>query len=236
LEEVLISKTIDFEITRKENCPECQGSGAEKGSKKKTCSDCGGRGEVRITQGFFAFRRTCPRCGGEGESIEKPCHHCHGEGRVRSRRKLQVKIPAGIEDGSRLRMTGEGEAGQAGGPRGDLYIHVHVKQHKIFERQGQDLYCEFRIPYTVAVLSGEVEIPTLKGKTVLKIDSGTPSGKILKVKGEGVPTIGMTERRGDLYVRAQVDVPTKVSKTEKELLEKLAAERKEKIRVKKGFF
>jgi molecular chaperone DnaJ len=236
LEEVLSGKNLDLEIPRREACGECQGTGAEKGSKKKVCADCGGRGEVRVSQGFFAFRRTCSRCGGEGESIEKPCHVCRGEGRVKHVRKLQVKIPGGIEDGSRLRVTGEGEAGQGGASRGDLYIHVQVKKHKTFERQGQDLYSESRIPYTVAVLGGDVEIETLTGKRELKIDAGTPSGKIVKVKGEGVPIYGMADRRGDLYVRVQVDVPVKVSKTERELLEKLAAERQEKIHEKKSFF
>lgn len=236
LEEVLTGKALDLEVPRLETCGECQGSGAEKGSKRKTCPDCGGRGEVRINQGFFAFRRTCPRCGGEGESIEKPCLKCRGEGRVKNVRKLQVKIPGGIEDGSRLRMTGEGEAGQGGAARGDLYIHVGIKKHKIFERQNQDLYSEAKIPYTVAVLGGEVEVPTLTGKTGLKIEAGTPSGKIMKVKGEGVPVFGMADRHGDLYVRVQIEVPTKLSKTERELLEKLAEERQEKVQGKKGFF
>lgn len=236
LAEVLKGKTIDLEIPRRETCAECQGSGAEKGSKKKVCQDCGGRGEVRMSQGFFTLRRTCPRCHGEGESIEKPCHTCHGEGRVQKVRKLQVKIPVGIEHGSRLRMTGEGEAGQQGGNRGDLFIQVLVKQHKVFERRGQDLFCAMLIPYTVAVLGGEVEIPTLTGMTELKVPKGTPSGKILKIKEHGVPLFGMSERRGDQYVKVDIDVPTKLSKNEQELLEKLAAERKDKIQTKKGFF
>lgn len=237
LAEVLTGKTIDMEIPRREACSECGGSGAEKGSKKKVCPDCGGHGEVRVSQGFFTLRRTCPRCHGQGESIEKPCPACHGEGRVRKTRKLQAKIPAGIEHGSRLRMTGEGEAGQQGGGRGDLYIQVLIKQHKFFERRGQDLVCEFLIPYTVAVLGGEVEVPTLTGKTELKIAAGTESGKILKIKGEGVPQVGGDPaRRGDQYVKVDIEVPTKLSKTERELLEKLAQERKEKIQTKKGFF
>lgn len=236
LAEVLTGKAFDLEIPRQETCAECQGSGAEKGSKRKVCSDCGGRGEVRISQGFFTLRQTCPRCHGEGESIEKHCPACRGEGRVQKTRKLQVKIPAGIEHGSRLRVTGEGEAGQAGATRGDLYIHILIKEHKIFERQGQHIYCEVLIPYTVAVLGGEVEVPTLTGKTNLKISAGTPAGKILKIKEEGVPVYGAAERRGDEYVKVGIEIPTKLSKTEKELLEKLAEERKEKIASKKGFF
>ncbi len=236
LAEVLTGKTFDLEIPRKESCGECQGTGAEKGSRKKTCSDCGGRGEVRVSQGFFTLRRTCPRCHGEGESIEKPCQACHGEGRVRKTRKLQVKIPPGIEHGSRLRVTGEGEAGQGGASRGDLYIPVLIKKNRTFERQGQDIYCEVLIPYTVAVLGGEVEVPTLTGKTALDIPGGTPAGKVLKIKGEGVPAFGVAERRGDQYVKVDIEIPSKLSKTERELLEKLAAERKEKVGVKKGFF
>ncbi len=236
LAEVLASKTYDLEIPRKETCGECGGSGAEKGSKRKVCTDCGGRGEVRISQGFFTMRRTCPRCQGEGESIEKPCQACRGEGRVRKTRKLQVKIPAGIEHGSRLRVTGEGEAGQGGAGRGDLYIQILVKKHKIFERQGQDIYCERLIPYTVAALGGEVEVPTLTGSTRLEIASGTPAGKVLKIKGEGITVFGTTDRRGDEYVKVDIEVPTKLTKSERELLEKLAAERKEKVSAKKGFF
>jgi len=236
LAEVLTGKEFDLEIPRKEACGECLGTGAEKGSKKKACADCGGRGEVRVSQGFFTLRRTCPRCHGEGEAIEKPCPSCHGEGRVRKTRKLQVKIPAGIEHGSRLRVTGEGEAGQGGASRGDLYIQVLVKKNKTFERQGQDISCEVLIPYTVAVLGGEVEVPTLTGKTRLEIASGTPAGKVIRIKGEGVPSYGESERRGDEYVKVDIEIPTKPSKTERELLEKLAAERKEKIHAKKSFF
>lgn len=236
LAEVLHEKALDLEIPRRETCGECNGSGAEKGSRKKTCPDCGGRGEVRMSQGFFTLRRTCSRCHGEGESIEKPCQACHGEGRAKKVRKLQVKIPPGIEHGSRLRVTGEGEAGQSGASRGDLYIHVLIKKHKTFERQGQDIYGQVLIPYTIAVLGGEVEVPTLTGTTALKIGSGTPSGKILKIKGEGIPHFGTEDRRGDEYMKVDIEVPTKLSKTEQELLEKLAAERKEKVQTKKGFF
>ena len=236
LAEVLTGKNFDLEIPRKETCGECLGTGAEKGSTKKTCPDCGGRGEVRVSQGFFTLRRTCSRCHGEGESIEKPCPSCHGEGRVRKTRKLQVKIPPGIEHGSRLRVTGEGEAGQSGASRGDLYIQVLLKKNKTFDRQGQDVYCEVLIPYTVAVLGGEVEVPTLIGKTRLEIASGTPAGKVIKIKGEGVPMFGMTDRRGDEYVKVDIEIPTKLVKSERELLEKFAAERKEKIQQKKSFF
>jgi len=191
---------------------------------------------VRVSQGFFTLRRTCPRCHGEGEAIEKPCAACHGEGRVRKTRKLQVKIPPGIEHGSRLRVTGEGEAGQGGASRGDLYIQVLVKKNKTFERQGQDIYCEVLIPYTVAVLGGEVEVPTLTGKSRLEVAGGTPAGKVIKIKGEGLPVFGATDRRGDEYVKVDIEVPSKLSKAERELLEKFAAERKEKILAKKSFF
>ena len=236
LSEVLTGKTFDLEIPRKETCGDCHGTGAEKGSRKKVCTDCGGRGEVRVSQGFFTLRRTCSHCHGEGESIDRPCQACHGEGRARKTRKLQVKIPAGVEHGSRLRVSGEGEAGQGSAPRGDLYIQVLVKKNKTFEREGHDIYCEVLIPYTVAVLGGEVEVPTLTGMTRLEVTSGTLAGKVLKIRGEGVPVFGTEDRRGDEFVKVDIEIPTKLSKSERELLEKFAAERKEKIQTKRGFF
>ncbi len=236
LVEALAEKQFDLEIPRKETCEGCGGSGAEKGTKKKTCSDCGGTGEVRISQGFFTMRNTCSRCRGVGEILEKPCGKCRGEGRVKKTRKLQVKIPPGIEHGARLRVAGEGEAGTGEGGRGDLYIQIFIKEHPKFERQGQDLYCKVFIPFTVATLGGEVEIETITGKTKLEIPSGTAAGKILKVKNEGMTIFGTKEHRGDLYVKTDIEVLTKVSKEERDLLEKLAAERGEKIRIKKGFF
>lgn len=237
LEEVLSGKETTLEIPRREACGECQGSGAAPGSKKTQCRDCGGRGEVRMTQGFFTLRRTCPTCNGQGQKIEKPCTACQGQGRVRKVRKLSVKIPAGIDSDSRLKLNGEGEAGEQGAPRGDLYVNVIVKTHAIFERREQNLFCEAQIPFTVAVLGGEVEVPTLNGKAKLKIDAGAPSGEIFKIKGEGLPSVHHAGHVGDLFVRMEIDVPKKLEPAERKLLQELAKLRDEKIQVKKkGFF
>ena len=236
LEEVLTGLEKAVEIPRLENCSECGGSGAEPGSKKTPCRDCGGRGEVRITQGFFTLRRTCPRCGGEGERIEKPCTRCSGHGRVRKMRKLHVKIPPGMDSQMHLKLAGEGEAGQKGGSRGDLYVNVAVKPHSTFERKGNDIFCEILIPFTIAALGGGVSVPTLTGKTELKISAGTPSGKIFTLKGEGLPAVNRPSTRGDEYLRVEIEVPEKVSAEEKKLLQDFAKKRGEQVRVKKGFF
>ncbi len=233
LEEVLKGKEAALEVPRRETCGECRGSGAEPGSKKMTCQDCGGRGEVRISQGFFTLRRTCPRCQGEGEKIEKPCKACRGGGRVQKVRKLSVKIPAGIDSESRLKMAGEGEAGERGGSRGDLYIAVLVKDHPSFERRGSDLFCEVLVPFTTAALGGEISVPTLDGKTDLKLAAGTPSGKILKIKGQGLPSLGHPTLRGDQYVRMDIEVPSKMNEGERRLLQEFAKQRGEKAQIKK---
>jgi molecular chaperone DnaJ len=236
LEEVLKGKEAALEVPRRELCSECQGSGAAPGSKKTPCRDCAGRGEVRMTQGFFTLRRTCPTCEGQGEKIEKKCPQCQGQGRVRKTRKLNIKIPAGVDSDSRMKLTGEGEAGEKGGPRGDLYVNLAVKQHPIFERRENNLFCEALIPFTTAALGGEVEVPTLEGKTKLVIEAGTPSGEIFKIKGQGLPSLHGTAR-GELYVRVEIDVPKKLSSEEKKLLQELAKCRQEKVEIKKkGLF
>ena len=237
LEDVLKGRETTLEIPRRETCGECRGSGQEPGSQKVTCSDCGGRGEIRISQGFFTLRRTCPRCQGVGEKIEKPCRTCRGEGRVQKVRKLNVKIPPGIDSQARLKMTGEGEAGEKGGGRGDLYVAVVIKPHAIFERQDADLYCEILMPFTTATLGGEVSIPTLDGKTDLKIPAGTPAGKIFKIKGEGIPLLGHHAERGDEFVKIDIEVPRKLTDAERRLLQEFGKQRGEKIQVKKkGLF
>lgn len=236
LEEVLEPKKIDLKIPRLENCGECSGSGAAAGAKKTTCNDCRGSGRIRVNQGFFNMQATCPRCRGAGATIDKPCGACSGVGRVRETRKLEVKIPAGMDHGSRLKVSGEGEAGQNGGPRGDLYVQVLLKKHDLFERNQEDIHCEWSIPYTAAVLGGSVLVPTLEKERTLTIPSGTVPGRALKIEGAGIPFIRSPERRGDLYVHVQIEVPSKVSKREKELLEELAKERGEKIKPKKGIF
>ena len=236
LEEVLNPKKIDLKIPRLENCAECSGTGAAAGSKKVTCQDCRGSGQIRVSQGFFNMQTTCPRCRGAGAFIDKPCGSCAGAGRVRDTRKLEVKIPAGMDHGSRLKVQGEGEAGVNGGPRGDLYVQVLLKKHDLFERNQEDIHCEWNIPYTAAVLGGVVSVPTLEKEHNLTIPAGTVPGRALKVEGVGIPFVRSPERRGDLYVHVQIEVPTKISKREKELLEELAKERGEKVKLKKGIF
>jgi molecular chaperone DnaJ len=238
LEDVLKGREISAEVPRRETCGDCGGNRMEKGSKKTSCQDCGGRGEVRISQGFFTMRRTCPVCRGEGERIEKPCRTCRGEGRVQKTRKLNVKIPPGMEHDASLRLSGEGEAGEQGGPRGDLYVHVQVKEHAVFERHGADLLCEVQVPFTVVALGGDIKIPTLEGETGLKIPPGTSAGKILKIKGLGLPVLGGGSReRGDILIRIDIEVPLKLDKEQRQLLENFAKLREEKIQVrKKGFF
>ncbi len=237
LEDVLHGKDLQLEIPRLEICADCKGTGAAAGSKRSTCGDCGGRGEVRVSQGFFTLKRTCPTCQGAGEIIEKPCTACGGKKRVRKTRKLNLKIPAGIHSQARLKVTGEGEAGEVGGPRGDLYVDTHIKEHNFFERKEENLFCELLIPYTTAVLGGSVSCPTLTGKTDLKVGAGTPAGKILQIKGEGLPHFNHPDVRGDQYVRVEIEVPSKVSAEEKKLLVELAMLRGEKVQTrKKAFF
>ena len=236
LEEVLTGCEKTVEIPRLENCSECNGSGAEPGSKKIPCKDCGGHGEVRITQGFFTMRRTCPRCGGEGQRIEKPCARCAGQGRSRKTRKLNVKIPPGMDSQMHLKITGEGEAGLKGAGRGDLYVTVAVKTHATFERKGNDLYCGILIPFTVAALGGSLAVPTLTRKTEFNIPAGTASGKIFILKGEGLPAVNRPSSRGDEYLRVEIEVPEKISAEERNILQEFAKKRGEKIQVKKGLF
>ncbi len=236
-EDVLHGKEKQLEIPRHETCGECKGSGAKPGSKKAVCNECRGQGEVRISQGFFTMRRTCHACRGEGEKIEKPCAVCHGAKRVRQTRKIKVKLPPGVDNGMRLKMTGEGEAGENGGPRGDLYILMQVEPHELFERKDENLYCEVLVPYTAAVLGGEIKVPTLTSEASLKIPHGTPAGKILKIKGEGLPVLSRENLRGDLFVRIEIDIPAKVHDEERKLLEQYAKLRGNKIQLrKKGFF
>ncbi len=225
-EDAAFGKEETIEFPRLEQCEHCRGSGAEPGSKKSTCQDCRGTGEIRMTQGFFAIRQTCPRCGGEGERIEKTCRDCRGNARVKKTRKLNVKIPAGIEHGSRLKLTGEGEAGESGGERGNLYVLIGIEPHPIFEREGRDVFCEAKISMVEAVLGTEVEAPTLDGKVKLKIPSGTQPGTILRIKGKGFPDL-RGYGRGDELVRVAVEIPEKLTNDERKLLEQFAKFRSE---------
>ena len=218
LEDVVHGKEVAIEFPRLERCDDCQGSGAEPGSQPTVCSECGGQGEVRMTQGFFTLRRTCPRCQGEGRQISKPCHHCRGTGQTRKTRKLSVKIPAGIEDGSQLKISGEGEAGARGGSRGNLYLYVTIKPHSLFERAGRDLLIEAKIGIHQAALGTQIEVPTLDGKVRLKVPAGTQPGKVFRLKGKGVPDLH-SYGTGDELVRINVDIPEHLSAEERKLLE-----------------
>jgi len=227
LEEAYSGCQKQIRITRHESCPVCGGSGARPGSGKRVCPTCGGAGMVRYTRGFFTVQQTCPRCRGAGEVVEEPCSNCRGEGVVLNTRRITVDVPPGVETGSRLRLAGEGEAGSFGGPPGDLYIVIHVEPHEIFERKGTDIFCEVPIPFSVAVLGGEIEVPTLDGRAKMKIPAGTPSGKIFRMRGKGMPHL-RGGGRGDQYVRVVIDVPTNLGSKEKEIIRELAEVEKRK--------
>jgi len=211
----------EIEISKLQSCDTCHGSGAEPGSKVTTCSTCGGHGQVAVTRGFFNIAQTCPRCRGAGQTIEKPCHTCRGEGRVEKTTKIKIKIPAGVEDGTRLRSSGQGEGGVRGGPAGDLYVVLHVEPHEIFQREGTDLFCNVPISFARAALGGEVRVPTLEGSAVLKVPAGTPSGKVLRLRGKGLPEVH-GRGIGDLHVKLYVEVPIKLNADQRAKLQAFA--------------
>lgn len=202
-------------------CERCEGSGAEPGSKRVTCSTCRGAGQIRRSGGIITFTQTCPTCAGAGTKVEKPCTACRGEGRVAKSTKLNVRIPPGVDTGSRLRSAGNGEAGMAGGSPGDLYIVLSVKEHELFERQGEDLFCEIPIKFTLATLGGNIEVPTLFGKASLKIPTATQSGTTFRLRSKGLKHLGGTNN-GDLYVHVQIAVPTKLNGDQKAKLQEFA--------------
>jgi molecular chaperone DnaJ len=219
LEQAAFGDTVTISLPLAVECATCHGSGAKPGSSPVGCRTCGGRGSVRMQQGFFAVEQTCPHCKGQGTTIEDPCDDCHGEGRVRETKTLAVKIPAGVDSGDRIRLGGEGEAGRNGGPPGDLYVEVAVRPHAIFERRGADLACEIPISYVAAALGGEVNVPTLGEQSTLqlKIPEGTQSGKIFRLRGKGIrPVRGGAQ--GDLMVHVVVETPVGLNKRQKELL------------------
>lgn len=222
LEEAVHGAEKEIAIRKPEACDSCGGSGAAKGSKIVTCRTCGGRGQVSVSRGFFSMTQTCPACHGSGQTIEKPCAACNGEGRVEKTSKIKIRIPAGVDTGSRLRSPGQGEAGVRGAAAGDLYIVIHVKAHPIFERHDSDLYCEVPISFVKATLGGELLVPTLEGKAAVKIPAGTPSGKIFRLRGKGVPDL-RGGNPGDLNVRVYVEVPKKLTSEQREKLEAFAA-------------
>ena len=211
-----IKKKVRF--NRHENCGDCSGTGAAPGSKPETCSQCNGAGQVRVAHGFFSVTRTCPKCAGAGKSISKPCRGCSGKGQVKSSRELSVDVPAGVDSGSRLRVTGEGEAGTGRAPRGDLYIHIHVEEHKLFQRDGNTIYCDLPISFTQAALGASLRVPTLSKEAEIKVPAGTQNGTQLRLRGMGMPDLrGYSD--GDQIVIIQVETPSKLNKRQKEILQ-----------------
>ena len=219
-EEAVFGIEREIKIRRMETCPDCKGSGAAKGKSAVTCTQCGGRGQQRFQQGFFSVARTCSACGGTGTLIVDPCATCRGETRVQAERTILVKVPAGVEQDTRIRYQGEGEAGKFGGPAGDLYVVLTVKAHKFFERDGDDLHCVMPISFPQAALGTELEIETLEGTATIKIPEGTQSGREFKLKGKGVPHLN-SHGKGDLIVEIRVQTPSKLNKAQKELLRQL---------------
>ena len=222
LEEAAFGVDKEIEVRKLDTCATCNGRGAEPGSRTINCPACGGRGQVISSRGFFQVSQTCPRCRGVGQIIEKPCRSCAGEGRAENTSRIKLKIPAGIADGSRLRSSGNGEAGIRGGSAGDLYVVIHIKEHAIFQREEDNLYCEVPISFTLAALGGEIAVPTLEGKANLKVPAGTQSGQIFKLRGKGVMNVNQRDR-GDLMARLLVEVPTRLNHDQRQKLEEFAS-------------
>ncbi len=218
LEEAVAGKEVKIRIPTLVECQFCGGSGAKPGTKPRTCPTCGGSGQVRMQQGFFSIQQTCPQCRGSGHVIEEPCGHCRGAGRVQEHKTLSVKVPAGVDTGDRIRLAGEGERGEQGGSAGDLYVQVQVQEHPIFSREDNDLYCEVPIGFVTAALGGELEVPTLDGKGVLKIPGGTQTGRLFRIRGKGVKSL-RSGTVGDLLCRVVVETPVNLTERQKELLE-----------------
>ena len=214
-----VKKTL--KVRRRETCDTCSGSGVQPGKSVVTCSACQGRGQIRYQQGFFSIARTCPECRGSGHLVKDPCTACKGEGRLVKTRDLEVKIPAGVEDGTRIRYSEQGESGVSGGEPGDLYIILHVKEHPFFERDGRDLHCVVPISYPQAALGTEITVPTLDGEHKVKVPEGTQSGTKFRLRGKGVPSVNGHGGKGDLFVEVRVQTPGKLNKRQRELLEEL---------------
>jgi molecular chaperone DnaJ len=219
LETAVAGESVTIDVPTQVSCDTCGGSGAIKGTDPVTCSTCGGAGQVRMQQGFFSVQQACPACKGAGTTISDPCENCHGRGRVHKTKTLSVKVPAGVDEGDRIRLSGEGEAGRNGGPSGDLYVEIRVRAHKLFERIGADLSCEVPLSFATATLGGEVELPTLAGNVSLKVPAGTQSGKVFRLRGKGVKTV-RDPRTGDLFAKVAVETPINLSNEQQELLNK----------------
>jgi molecular chaperone DnaJ len=221
-EEAVFGKEITLDVPRVVQCATCNGSGAKPGTQPVTCSGCGGRGQVRYSQGFFAVQRTCPQCGGAGKVIKDPCVTCSGAGRVREEKRISVKVPAGVDDGSRLRVAGEGEAGFNGGPSGDLYVFISVHEHPKFQRRDYDIHCEQMLSFTQAALGAEIHTDTIDGAEPLRIPPGTQPGQVFRLRGKGVQFL-QSNGRGDHYVHVNVRIPATITDEQRELLERYAA-------------
>ena len=226
LEEAFAGKTAQIRVPTSVSCDDCGGSGAQANSSPTSCPGCGGRGRVRAQQGFFTIERTCPTCQGVGRIIEDPCDVCSGSGRVHKERTLQVNIPPGVEDGTRIRLAGNGEAGLRGGPSGDLYIFLSIEPHEIFHREGANIFCRVPIPMTTAALGGDVEVPVIDGgRAKVGVPGGTQTGKRLRLKGKGMRIL-RSESRGDMFVEMEVETPVNLTKRQKELLHEFESESK----------
>ena len=220
LEEAAKGKDAQIRIPSWDACDTCHGSGAKPGTSPKTCTTCGGQGSVQMRQGFFSVQQTCPHCRGTGKIIPEPCTTCSGQGKIKRQKTLEVKIPAGIDDGMRIRSTGNGEPGMNGGPPGDLYIEIRIKEHDIFEREGDDLHCQVPVSFITAALGGEIEVPTLQGKAAIDIPEGTQAGKQFRLRGKGIKGV-RSSYPGDLYCHIVVETPVKLTEYQRKLLREL---------------
>ena len=223
-EQAVFGAAVEISYMRNDFCPACKGTGsASGGGGRKVCPQCQGSGQVRRSSGFFSIASPCPTCGGEGYVVENPCRECSGTGLAKKRQKIKVTIPAGVDDGKRVQIPGQGDSGQNGGPPGDLYVFIHVRPHEFFERDGYDLYCAIPVTISQAALGTEITVPTIEGKKIrINVPAGVPHGKVLRIREEGVPHAGSNSRRGDMYVKVMVQVPARLSRRGKELLEEFA--------------
>ncbi|CAN5559802.1 molecular chaperone DnaJ [soil metagenome] len=236
LTEAYTGKTAQIRVPTSTACETCKGTGAKPGTSPKTCTTCGGQGAVRATQGFFTVERTCPTCQGRGQVISDPCSGCNGQGRVTRERTLSVNIPAGVEDGTRIRLSGEGEAGLRGGPAGDLYIFLSVRPHEFFQRDGADLFCKVPVSMTAAAMGGEIEVPTIDGKKArVAVPEGAQTGKQFRLKGKGMPVL-RSSQAGDMYIQVTVDTPVNLSRKQRELLKEFEKEAANNSPESEGFF
>jgi molecular chaperone DnaJ len=220
LEEAAHGTETRIRIPTMQECETCGGSGAKPGTQPTTCATCGGHGQVRMTQGFFSIQQTCPKCQGSGKVVQNPCATCSGAGRVKHQKTLSVKIPVGVDEGDRIRLSGEGEAGVNGGPAGDLYVVIHIRPHEVFSREGNDLHCEMPVSFTKSALGGEIEIPTLDGYAKIKIPAETQSGKVFRLRGKGIKGV-RSQTFGDLLCHVVVETPVNLTTRQKELLQEL---------------